>query len=226
VEVRHEAGEELTGRVHPDREVHRIPQLVEVDEEVMARYFEGADITTEFDLRCSLLALSEGRRACWNPSRILASGRRIIVSSDNFRAWSFYDRHFYVNKDINAVKKIDLEHPEDVDDLDPAMIPCFFERRALKIASRNLVPLAIFDRTSSTRCRMNEALDFDVLAGVHEIEGQLRDSLAWLFTDRFDDLARMLEQSRGTTRLVRHLAGMMSEQHEEMSLSTVESHVS
>jgi glycosyltransferase involved in cell wall biosynthesis len=176
-------------------------------------YFENAELTTEIDLRCSLLALLEGRQAFLNPSVLMSSARRMTANQKTLRAWCFYEREFYSKKDINTGAKLDLKISDRVEDLGLDLIDRFFERRALKIACRHLLPLAIF----------NENLFyFDKIASVLEIEmprdriSHLRQqfrSREWVLTDRFEDMIRTLEQDSLTGEVAKRIQGMMVEQY-------------
>jgi len=116
--------------------------------DLLNTYFERAAVTTEMDLRLSLLALSQRRRAEWLPAVVMTSARRITVSPRSFDGWCFYDHAFYAEKDINAAAKVDLRAPGTAHDLEPEQIGRFFHRRAVKLAGRHLIPLLVFDRTS------------------------------------------------------------------------------
>jgi glycosyltransferase involved in cell wall biosynthesis len=118
---------------------------------VLRRYFRTASVTTELGLRCSLLALSEGQRAYFNPLPAMTSARRIVANTENFGAWCFYARQFYLTKDINAATKQLRSPAGHLDDLPPDMVGRFFSRQAVKFASRNLLPLALFDRKRRVR---------------------------------------------------------------------------
>jgi glycosyltransferase involved in cell wall biosynthesis len=116
--------------------------------DLLGAYFERAPVTTEMDLRLSLLALSQRRRAEWLPALVMTSARRITVSPQSFAAWCFYDHAFYAAKDINAATKVDLRAPATAHDLEPAQIGHCFRRRAVKLVCRNLIPLLVFDRSA------------------------------------------------------------------------------
>jgi glycosyltransferase involved in cell wall biosynthesis len=182
---------------------------------VLMPYFRTASITTELGLRCSLFALSEGQRAYFNPSSIMTSARRIVASAENLRAWCFYDRQFYLAKDINAAAKGALGPPVHLDDLPADMVGRFFTRQAIKFASRNLIPLALFDRNETFGDRLSAALGLDM----HELVfGQLRPlrfRTDLVFTDQFEALLAAIERSPLTTTLAQRIESLMRAQHRD-----------
>jgi len=179
--------------------------------DLLTRYFESAQITTEFDLRCSLLALSDGRRAHLNPAPLATSGRRIIVNAKNFASWCFYNREFYSKKDINAETKVDLNTPTPVEDLQPNMIGEFFRRRAMKITCRHLIPLAVFDRSSFFCEKIRWILGVDL---TEECNGPFRrfpENTEFLLTDRFEAMIRAIERNPASAALATPIENLMRE---------------
>ena len=183
--------------------------------EVLKQYFRDAEVTTEFDLRCSLLALSKGRRAHLNPGLVVSSGRRMIVNAQNFAAWCFYGREFYSKKDINARKKLDLNAPAPVEDLSHDKVDEFFGRRAMKITCRHLIPLAIFDGGSYYLERIKTVLGLDVAAKLKPITRRLPENTGYLFTNEFETMIKAIERDPATIALANCLEGMMRERYSE-----------
>jgi glycosyltransferase involved in cell wall biosynthesis len=180
--------------------------------DLLATYLGKADVTTEFDVRCSLLALAQGRVACLNPGTIATSGRRATVNPRNFAAWCFYERDYYEKKDINDARKLDLDAPQPVGDLRSEQVERFFQRRALKLASRHLVPLALFDRSETYLGRMETVLGLDVAARLAPATRRLPDDDGYLFTRAFESMILAIERDPGTLDLADLLAAAMREQ--------------
>jgi glycosyltransferase involved in cell wall biosynthesis len=181
----------------------------------MTTYLAEARLTTEFDLRCALLSLSEGRRAYSNPGVLVTSGRRMTVNARNLYAWCFYDRTYYSKKDINSVSKLDLNAPHGTADLSSSMLPRFFERRALKMVARHILPLAIFDSTSLYFDRLRELLGVDLEADLFDTAKRFRHHRTCLFTDEFDEMIRLVEDHPATRVLSRRVADLIGERFSE-----------
>lgn len=176
--------------------------------EVLMSYFDRAALTTEVDLRCSLLALAQDRSFNYNPGLLMTSARRMLVNNDNFAAWCFYKREFYTKKDINAKDKINLHRPEPVHDLRPDQVPEFFARRALKVTSRHLMPMAIFGN-SMIHEKIKVVLDIDVSAEIRKSFGQVRQDEELLLTDRFDTLIQAIERNPVCLTVAKRIEEMM-----------------
>lgn len=183
--------------------------------DLLEKYFREAEITTEFDLRCSLFALSQGRSAHLNPGLLMTSGRRTIVNAQNFAAWCFYGREFYAKKDINAPEKLDLNAPVPVEDLPQDKVEEFFKRRAIKITCRHLIPLVIFDRSAFYRERTKAVLGLDIAAQLDPTTRRLGESTEYLFTNEFDTMIQAIEQDPATIALAKSLEGLMGERYSE-----------
>lgn len=182
--------------------------------EVLTRYFQQAEITTEIDLRCALLALSDARSAYLNPTLLVSSGRRMVVNAKNFAAWCFYEREFYSKKDINSHSKLNLNTPARVEDLWPAMVGQFFRRRAIKITCRHLIPRAIFDRSSLFLERISSALDIDVTEELKRASAQFRENTDLLLTDRFETMIQAIERNPANVALANQIANLMRERYD------------
>ena len=180
--------------------------------ETLMHYFERAEITTEVDLRCSLLALHEGRSPHYNSAMLLSSGRRTVVNNRNFAAWCFYKREFYTKKDINAKKKLNLNRPEQIRDLLPAEVPQFFARRAIKITCRHLIPLAIFGDTLIHQ-KIKTLLGIDVSHEIYSSFGQARQDVDLLLTERFDTLIKAIECNPVCLAVAKQIEDMMREKY-------------
>jgi glycosyltransferase involved in cell wall biosynthesis len=177
--------------------------------DVLRGYFEVARATTEIDLRLSLLALCEGTAGHLNPAVIMTSGRRIVVNRRNFEAWCFYDRAYYVEKDINAVVKLDLNAPAAVDDLRPDMIERFFERRALKSTCRHLIPFVIFDSSDAGLGQVAEVLGTDVSAGLRRGLGHFRGQQQFIVGDQFEAMVGVIERDPAAIEVARRIEHLM-----------------
>lgn len=183
--------------------------------DVLKQYFRDAELTTEFDLRCSLLALSQGRSAHLNSGLVISSSRRMIVNARNFAAWCFYGREFYSKKDINAPEKLDLNAPAPVEDLSHDKVGEFFGRRAMKITCRHLIPLAIFDGGSYYLQRIKTVLGLDVAAKLNPITRRLPENTGYLFTNEFETMIKAIERDPATIALANCLEGVMRERYSE-----------
>lgn len=183
--------------------------------QVLKRYFREAELTTEIDLRCSLLALSQGRRAYFNPGVLVSSGRRMIVNAKNFAAWCFYEREFYSKKDINAQQKLNLNTPALVQDLPHERVEQFFRRRAMKITCRHLIPLAIFDASSYYLERLKTVLGVDVAAKLNRTTRRFRENTGYLLTDEFETMIKEIERDPATIALANYLEELMRERYSE-----------
>jgi glycosyltransferase involved in cell wall biosynthesis len=183
--------------------------------EVLSKYFAEAELTTEIDLRCSLLALSQGQRAYLNPGLLMSSGRRMVVNAENFARWCFYDRRFYSKKDINASCKLNLNAPVPVEDLPPERINLFFARRAMKITCRHLIPLALFDVSSHYFERIRSVLGLDLRAKLHCSTRVFPKNPRRLLTDEFETMIKAIERDPGTGALAKVLEEMMRRRYSE-----------
>ncbi len=181
--------------------------------ETLTRYFEAAQVTAEIDLRVSLLALAEGLRVYLNPSFIMTSARRIVVNSQNFAAWCFYDRSFYSGKDINAPRKLDLDAPAAANDLQPNLVGRFFARRTLKLVARHLLPLAIFDSHASARARIGTVLGVDLTRQSLAAFAPFTRTTDYLFTERFETMIHAIESHPITAVLARHIENLMHDRY-------------
>ncbi len=180
--------------------------------ETLMSYFEKAELTTEVDLRCSLLALYEGRSPHYNSVLLMSSGRRTVVNNQNFAAWCFYKREFYTKKDINAKKKLNLNLNEQIRDLLPAEVPRFFARRAIKITSRHLMPLAIFG-DSLIHQKIKTLLGIDVSHEIRSSFGHARRDVDLLRTERFDTLIKAIECNPVCLAVAKRIEDMMQEKY-------------
>jgi glycosyltransferase involved in cell wall biosynthesis len=175
----------------------------------LQRYFDTAHVTTEIDLRVSLLALSQGRRACFNPSVIMTSARRIVVNSRNFAAWCFYDPTFYSAKDINAPVKLNLDTRAALHDLEPSMVGRFFARRAHKLVSRHLMPLAIFDTPTGAPARIGTVLGVEVTPQICAAFAPFAQTTDSLFTQRFEAMIEAIENHPVSAALAQRIENLM-----------------
>jgi len=180
---------------------------------VLRRYFKVARATTEIDLRVSLLALCEGTGGRLNPTVIKTSGRRIVVNRRNFKAWCFYDRTYYVEKDINAAVKLDLNAPAEVDDLRPDMVAQFFQRRAVKSTCRHLIPFVIFDSSDASLGRLAEVLGADVSEGLLRGLGHLRGQRQFILGDQFDAMVGVIERDPTAIEVARRIEHLMHREY-------------
>ena len=180
--------------------------------ETLMHYFEKADLTTEVDLRCSLMSLYEGRSPHYNSNMLLSSGRRTVVNNENFRAWCFYEREFYTKKDINAKKKLNLNCPEQIRDLSSSEIPQFFTRRAIKITSRHLMPLAIFG-DNLIHQKIKAFLGIDVSHEVYRSFDQARRDVDLLLTERFDTLIKAIESNPVCLKVANQIENIMHDKY-------------
>jgi hypothetical protein len=181
--------------------------------DVIARYFAAAQVTTEIDLRLSLLALCDGREAELNPSMIMSSGRRIVINPRNFAAWCFYDPTYYTEKDINASVKLDLNAPTPVEDLRPDMLGRFFQRRALKLAGRHLIPLVIFDRSDSILEKLSGLLGTDMSEWLVRGLGHLRGEREAILSDRLEAMIDVIETPPSCVELAHRIEHLMLRQY-------------
>ncbi|MGH7798549.1 MAG: glycosyltransferase [Candidatus Binatia bacterium] len=183
--------------------------------QVLKKYFREAELTTEIDLRCSLLALSQGWRAYLNPGLLVSSGRRMIVNAENFAAWCFYEREFYSKKDINAPQKLNLNAPAPLQDLPHDRVEQFFTRRAMKIACRHLIPLAIFDKSSYYLETIRTVLGLDVAAKLNPTTRRFPENPGYLLTDEFETMIRAIERDPATIAVASYLEELMRERYSE-----------
>jgi glycosyltransferase involved in cell wall biosynthesis len=181
--------------------------------DILTRYFERARVTTEFDNRCSLIAIAERREARFNPTPLVSSGRRIIVNSQNFASWCFYAREFYSEKDINSATKLNLNQPAPVEDLRQDRVGQFFSRRSVKIVSRHLLPLAVFDRNSFVVDKIKTVLGVDVRAGVKRLARRFRNHMDFLLTEQFEEMMRAIEYDPVAVVLAKRIENLMRDRH-------------
>lgn len=181
---------------------------------VLIRYFRTASVTTELGLRCSLFALCAGQRAYFNPSPVMTSARRILANAENLHAWCFYARQFYLAKDINAAAKRTLNPPAYLDDLPADMVGRFFARQAIKFASRNLIPLALFDRSEELADRLSITFGLDMKQLISGELRPLRFRTDLVLTDRFEVLLGAIERAAVSTALAQRIERLMHTQYE------------
>jgi glycosyltransferase involved in cell wall biosynthesis len=182
--------------------------------EVLQRYFEQADVRAEIDLRLSLLALLDGRCGYLHPMPIRSSGRRIIVNAKNFAAWCFYGEDFYVRKDINAADKLDLNAPEPIQDLRAEMVGRFFDRRALKLAVRHLIPLLLVGRGSPRLGRVQAALGSALSDRAVRLLAEMSLTAEQVLGAGLDEFARAIEKHPASIELSELVAARMRAHYE------------
>jgi hypothetical protein len=124
-------------------------------------------------------------------------------------------------KDINANRKVNLDLPELVADLSLLMLRRFFKRRALEVAARHLLPLAISDPSSSHFDRIRAAFDIDVEAELSETARRFRNYEECLFTSEFDDMIELVEDSPATLALSERIADLMCKRFEQTVASAI-----
>jgi glycosyltransferase involved in cell wall biosynthesis len=179
--------------------------------DLLLRFLRGADSATEQGLRLSLLALWEGRLPILNPGVVVTSGRRFVLNGRDLRRWCFYDREFYRQKDINRTAKLDLESPTEAPDLELAEVGLFFERQALKIATRNLTCPALFDSTGAIAVRVATAFAVDLGPMIAALRLGLEATC--LFGPGLDELLQRIARFPPTMALARHLEALMREEY-------------
>ncbi|HXQ23452.1 MAG TPA: glycosyltransferase family A protein [Candidatus Acidoferrales bacterium] len=177
--------------------------------ELLAHYFATAAVTTEIGLRCSLLALAQAREARLNPTPIMTSVRRIVANADNLRAWCFYERAFYLTKDINAPLKLDIKQSTQPVDLSREDVPRFFARQAVKCACRNLIPLALFDASGSLQQRITAALGIDAIAQLMPDLQRFRGRTEFILADHFELMLDAIARHPASAVLVQHIERLM-----------------
>jgi len=182
--------------------------------EVLRRYFERAEVRAEIDLRLSLLALRDGKRGYLHPTPIRSSGRRMIVNAKNFAEWCFYGEDFYVRKDINAADKLDLNAPEPIQDLPGEMVDQFFERRALKLVVRHVIPLLVVERDSRRLERMQAVLGSALSGGAARRLSEMSLTVEQVLGAGLDEFARAIEKDPASIELTQSIAARMREQYE------------
>jgi hypothetical protein len=180
--------------------------------DVLERYFARAQVTTEIDLRVSLLALHEGRRGHFHAGLIVSSPRRTLVHQANFTAWCFYEPDFYTRKDINAAAKLSLDGPALAGDLRPEDVGRFFARRALKLVARHLMPLVLFDRSSDPVERIGRLLDIELSpAAFAALREHARPEC--LFGAGFEAMVGAIEAHPVGRELARRIERRMQDRH-------------
>ena len=153
-----------------------------------------------------------GRRAAFLPCEIRTSAR-IVVNAENFAAWCFYRRTFYAEKDINAPTKLDLNTPGAISDFTTDLVPSFFQRRAIKLACRDLIPLAICDRHGVIAERLGLFFGAAVEEQVRGFTTQLRWQPEWAISERFDLLIDQIEADPASAALSDAIEGMMQDEY-------------
>ena len=180
--------------------------------DLLAGYLERAVPAAEIDLRQSLYALQQRRRSVLVPGLIRSPSRRMIATRALLRRWSFYDRRYYRDRDINLVRKVDLERPETVEDLDQAAVERLFVGRGRKVACRNIVPLAIFDRAGRMLSWVADRVSPRALRSLLALRREFGSSEVYL-TDRFEDLIRTIERRVAGLEISELVAAMIREHH-------------
>jgi len=179
--------------------------------DLLLRFLRDANSATEQGLRLSLLALWEGRFPRLNPGVVVTSGRRLVLNGRDLRRWCFYDREFYRQKDINRTAKLDLESPTEAPDLELSEVGLFFERQALKIATRNLACPALFDSTGAIAVRVVAVFAVDLGPLIAALRPGLEATC--LFGPGLDELLQRIGRVPATMALARHLEALMREEY-------------
>jgi glycosyltransferase involved in cell wall biosynthesis len=162
---------------------------------LLKRYFEIAEPTSEIGLRASLLGLWLGLEGRHNPGTVKTSARRIVRDAVSFTRWYTYSRDFYLCKDINRTRKIDLRHRSPVPDLTPAQVKTFFRRQAVKMSSRILIPMALLVHRSERTQSVSSAIGLQGRCFTEARSESLGISPGMLVTPRFEQLMHRIEHS-------------------------------
>lgn len=163
---------------------------------LLRRYFDMAEPATEIGLRMSLLGLWLGLEARHNGGTVRTSARRIVRDPASFKQWCTYSRKFYLDKDLNREEKTDPGEGSPVPDLTAAQLQLFFQRQAVKMSSRTLVPMAWLGSRGATE--PGELLTVIGLSGPDASEHEpVRPGIdaGALTTTRFESLLRQIERS-------------------------------
>jgi hypothetical protein len=170
---------------------------------LLQRYFGIAEPATEIGLRISLFGLWLGLEGHHNGTTVLTSARRIVGDPVSFERWCTYSREFYLDKDLNRERKIDLAKGSPVPDLTPAELQLFFRRQAVKMSCRTLVPMALLGSRGDAEPG-EHALSAIGLSGLDPGEDELADlSIAaeTLTTSRFESFLQQIGRSASCRRV-------------------------
>jgi glycosyltransferase involved in cell wall biosynthesis len=178
--------------------------------DVLDAFLARAGAVSEQGLRCSLLALATRRAGILSRSRFFTSARRIVATEQNFTQWCFYDRGFYLRKDINAPSKAAMNANLRELDLTPSAIPLFFRRQAVKIACRNLVPLVMFDRDRRIAGRLAAALGARVLDDMLARVDGIRWHASLITSHQFETLLHTIGMTCAESALVETVERMIA----------------
>jgi hypothetical protein len=143
----------------------------------------------------------------------MSSGRRIVVDAMNFELWCFYRREFYLKKDINAASKKNLNAPHALEDLPRDEIEHFFERQAVKIACRNLIPLAVFDESDIFLEKLEGYLGFKQIGDIVRRFRGFAFSIDFILTQEFEALVGAIELDPSTIVISKRIADLMRDRY-------------
>lgn len=118
--------------------------------------FVKEDQQAEDDLKIGLFLLYKGYESIFLEAMVNTSPRKILKNNHQFRKWLFYDRGFYQSKWSQTVPKLDVS--QEVSDVSEEDIKLFFERRAYKLVTRNIIPMVEACKNAHTHCQELAAL--------------------------------------------------------------------
>jgi len=184
------------------------------------RYFDIAEPTTEIGLRMSLCGLWWGLAGHYNDGgAVRTSARRIVRDPVSFWRWCAYSREFYLDKDLNTEQKIDLSDRRPVPDLTPAQLEFFFQRQAMKMSSRTLVPMAMLGSRGAGEPGTHTLAPIG-LPDLDPDEDELRKlSIAaeTFTTSRFETFLQQIERSAFCRRVAKAVEGRLRAAYEAMT---------
>jgi len=118
-----------------------------------------------------------------------------------------------VRKDINAADKLDLNAPEPIQDLPAEMIGRFFERRALKLVVRHLIPLLLAEREPRRLERVQAALGGALSGRAVRLFAETSLTVEQVLGAGLDELARTIEKHPASVELSELIAARMREHY-------------
>ncbi len=192
---------------------------------LLQRYFGMAEPTTEIGLRMSLFGLWLGLKGYHHDGTVGTSARRIVRDPKSFEQWCTYSREFYLDKDLNREQKIDLSQRSPVLDMTPEQLELFFERQAVKMSSRTLVPMALLG-SCGVAGPGEHPLAAIGLPGPDPSEGELASlyiGAETLTTQRFESLLHQIERSAFCRRVSKAVERLLHAAYESSASSSARS---
>lgn len=148
----------------------------------------------------------------FNPIPVHSSGDRIIQSRANFQKWCFYDDSYYSNHWGSSENN---QEEGEVVDLNPKDITKFFEQRALKITTRTIMPMLIYEQGNNIINKLQEFLGIELKQSDLDTYRML-DLINVLWDlEQYEALISIIKANAMTKDIADKIAKRMKEEYEK-----------